>query len=105
VKMEADTAVMGPQARPSCASCVTHSIGPDRHIGIWSSSTELRGMVSFPKGVTWGLSMGPHLELGSLQVKSPCPGAVQGAALSHVDPTLLPTGGTGECLLFSAPGL
>jgi hypothetical protein len=56
------------EMRSPWISCVIHSIGPGRHIGIWSSSIELRGMVSFPKGVTWDVRMGPYLEIGSLQV-------------------------------------
>jgi hypothetical protein len=38
----------------------THSIGPGRHIGIWPTCIELRGMVTFPKlchlGPEWGLT-------------------------------------------------
>jgi hypothetical protein len=44
----------GLEMRPSWTSCVTHSIGPGCHIGIWSSAIELRGMVTFPKAVSPG---------------------------------------------------
>jgi hypothetical protein len=45
----------GLEMKPSWTSCVTHSIGPGRHIGIRSSSIELRAMVTFPKVCHLGL--------------------------------------------------
>jgi hypothetical protein len=44
----------GLEMRSSWTSCITHAIEPSRHIGIWSRSIELRGMVSFPEGVSPG---------------------------------------------------
>jgi hypothetical protein len=44
----------GQEMGSSWTSCVTHSIGPGRHIGIRSSSIERRGKVCFLKAVSPG---------------------------------------------------
>jgi hypothetical protein len=59
--------------RSSWTSCVTHSIGSGRHIGIWSSSVELRGKASIPKLCHLGPEHGTSLfvEMGSRGAASP----------------------------------
>jgi hypothetical protein len=46
------------------------AVGPSCHIGIWLTSIDLRGKVTFLKVVsTWEVTMGSYLEIESLQME------------------------------------